>query len=172
MGGEKLQAVLVWLQPVGNCVFWSIGCLTMHSFTPQPAGDVTAFVISVAITHMASVKALRATCTPLSSSSLSFPLSGSHPLPPPLSAVSSLTPAFHLSRPPSSPRTLALLFLFSCHFLSLTAHPPLPLLLSLSCSLSFFYYPSILSDYLSRQASFLDNFRPIFTGSSHNFLPF
>lgn len=113
-GGCRLLSIgSSWL---GIMFFGIIGCLTMRSFTPQPAGDVTAFVISAAITHMAAVKALRATCTPLS--------------PRHHSPFHSQRPTLCLLLSQLSPRLLP-------HSI-FPAHPP-----HLALSPSFFYFPAI-----------------------------
>lgn len=92
--------------------------------------------------HMASVKPPYGVCTsPSSSSSLS----------PPLSAVPSPTSTFHLSHPP---HLSFLFFLFFCHSSPCLHTHPSHSIMHLS--------PHSLSDYLPRQTSFLNIFRPIF----------
>lgn len=92
--------------------------------------------------HMASVKPPHGVCTsPSSSSSLS----------PPLSAVPSPTSTFHLSHPP---HLSFLFFLFSAIPLPVCTLTPSHSITHLS--------PRLLFDYLSRQTSFLNIFRPIF----------
>lgn len=77
-------------------VIVTIGNLTLSSFTSSPAGDVMVFVFFQWRSDIVSVKALHTVCTSLSL----FIISLSVPHSPPLSAVPSLAPAFHLSHPP------------------------------------------------------------------------
>lgn len=84
--------------------------------------------------HMASVKALRAMCSPLSSSPLPFPLSASRPH----LTVPALTPAFHLCHPPHLSLSPSKLY-FSAICFTTCAHPPFSL--SLPALSVFFIIP-------------------------------